>query len=371
MGAPVDASDFEAQGLYDPEADGAADRLALLEWLAGQGVSIAAMVAADAEGRLTSLAGDRAIRPGERFPLTELAERSEIPVERVEQLRRTVGFAPVDPNEPGFTDGDIEVFRSFSLGAGVFGERAALQFSRVMGTSLSRIAEATISLFLENVEGPIRKREEGELALARANLDAIGVLDVIPRLMDSIFRGHLEEAIRRSRLAHEQGASHDTARLAVGFIDLVGFTPLSRQLDTNQLADVVDEFEARASDIVVGHDGRVVKLIGDEVMFVTVTAEAACGVALELVEAFAGEGSAVMPRGGLAYGGLLARGGDYYGETVNLASRIADLAVPYEVLVTAATLEAAASSSLDFAPAGRRMLKGFAEPVELFALSRG
>ncbi len=367
----MDASDFEAHGLYDPEAENAADRLTLLEWLAGHGVSLAAMVEADAEERLTFLAGDLAIRPGARFPLDELAKRAEVPAERIEQLRRTVGFAPIDPADPAFTVGDIEIFRAFSLGADVFGERAALQFSRVMGTSLARIAEAAVSLFLVHVEGPIREREEGELALAQANLEAIGVLDVIPGIMESIFRSHMEEAIRRTRLARERGRSHDATRLAVGFIDLVGFTPLSQQLDAPQLADVVDEFEARASDIVVGQAGRVVKLIGDEVMFVTVTAEAACEVALELVEAFIGEGSAVMPRGGLAFGNLLARGGDYYGEIVNLASRIADLAVPYEVLVTAETRDAAASSTLNFAPAGRRMLKGFAEPVELFALGRG
>ena len=158
-------------------------------------------------------------------------------------------------------------------------------------------------------------------------------------------------------------------RLAVGFVDLVGFTPLSQQLDARELASVVDDFEATAFDLVSRHEGRVVKLIGDEVMFATVDAAAACEVALGLAAAFAADGS-VTPRGGVAVGDVLTHGSDYYGEVVNLASRAADLAVPSEILTTAVVRDEAveAGSRLAFDPAGRRSLKGFAAPVELFTV---
>jgi adenylate cyclase len=105
-------------------------------------------------------------------------------------------------------------------------------------------------------------------------------------------------------------------------------------------------------------------------MFVTRHAAAACDIALTLVEQFAGDPS-ITPRGGLATGDLLIRGGDYYGPTVNLASRLAQLAVPKELLVTPEVVAETASGGLRFERAGKRLLKGFEEPVTLFTVERG
>jgi adenylate cyclase len=170
------------------------------------------------------------------------------------------------------------------------------------------------------------------------------------------------------RSAREQ-RSVDLLHLSVGFVDLVGFTELSRKVSARDLAALVAEFEGVSNDIVTARDGRLVKLIGDEVMFVAVDAAAACDAALSLVERFAGH-QAVTPRAGLAAGPLLMRGGDYYGPIVNLASRIAELAVPKEVLVTEQLVAAAGAQRFRFEPAGKRMLKGFDEPFALFAAVR-
>jgi len=102
---------------------------------------------------------------------------------------------------------------------------------------------------------------------------------------------------------------------------------------------------------------------------VAVDAAAACDIALTLVDRFRADAS-VTPRGGLATGTLLMRGGDYYGPIVNLASRVADLAVPREVLVTTEVVADAGGAGLCFEPAGKRMLKGFDEPVTLYAAGR-
>jgi adenylate cyclase len=112
-----------------------------------------------------------------------------------------------------------------------------------------------------------------------------------------------------------------------------------------------------------------VKLVGDEVMFVTRDPAAACDIALTLVERFAADPS-VTPRGGVAYGELLVRNGDYYGPVVNLASRVAQIAVPNEMLVTTGVATAAGGATLRFTPAGRRMLKGFEEPAALLSVER-
>lgn len=125
----------------------------------------------------------------------------------------------------------------------------------------------------------------------------------------------------------------------------------------------IRDFEGRAHDVVTGFGARVVKLIGDEVMFVSTDPAAACRAGHALMEGFGHEDERVLPRGGLAFGDVLVRSGDYYGSVVNLASRLVDEAVPQEMLVTEELAEAAAGC--EFEPAGRRMVKGFDAPVSV------
>src|SRR5262249_19009240 len=300
----------------------------------------------------------------------EVAARAGITVEEAEAIRRAVGLEPVDPDDPRFADGDVQSFAAFAVGTQLFGEQATRQFGRVVGFSLARIAEAVVSLFLVNVEGPIRAAHGSELELAQANLRATEAAAVVPPVLESVFRAHLQETTRRSRIARDGRATDSvTFRMAVGFVDLVGFTTLSQRMEPRELADMVERFESTAHEVAMEKGGRVVKLIGDEVMFVALDAAAACDIALTLVERFAGD-PAVTPRGGLAHGALLIRGGDYYGPVVNLAARLADLAVPNELLVTPEVAARARADHLRFEPAGKRLPKGFDEPVTLLALER-
>ncbi|MGZ8765597.1 MAG: adenylate/guanylate cyclase domain-containing protein [Acidimicrobiia bacterium] len=363
------ADEFQRAGLYDPDAAGAADRLALLEWLAGEGISLDELVEGDARGRLGSLVGDRIIRPGRRLTVGEVASGSGIGVERVWQIRRASGLSAPGRDEKVFTEADIELLVAFEFAVALFGEQSGFQFVRVLGSSLSRLAETVNSMFLAEVEQPLVAEGCGMLALAQANLETTRALDMVPDVMNILFREHVEEAIRRSMASRAATGRSEMGGMAIGFVDLVGFTPLSQQLDASELAVIVDDFEATAFDLVSSHEGRVVKLIGDEVMFATVEAAAACEVALGLAEAFADD-SSVTPRGAVASGPVLSRGGDYYGAVVNLASRAAELAVPYEILTTGSVRDeaAAADAALRFEPAGRRILKGFADPVELFTV---
>jgi adenylate cyclase len=367
----VGEQEFEEVGLYDASAAGAADRLELLEWLTAQGFSVDEILAAEAVGTLNRLAADRAVKPGPRITLDAIVERAGMTADQIGRILRAAGLPVPALDELSFSPDDVETFQVFGLGLELLGERATLQFTRVMGAALAGIAEAAVRLFLVNKEEPLYEAAAGELAHAKANLEGIGALRAVPHAMDGLFLSHIEIAIRRSRDSRTGDRSPYTARLAVGFVDLVGFTPLSSELPAAELAALVDEFEDRAFDLVSEHDGRVVKFIGDEVMFVTLTADAACDVALRLVDEFARTDSPVTPRGGIATGDLLARGGDYYGPVVNLASRVADLAVPNEILTAIEVRdEAASSGALAFEPAGRRMLKGFAEPVELFSVRK-
>ncbi len=364
----MDLAAYQAAGLYDPDAPGAPDRRALLEHLEARGVSIEQMLAADAIGSLHAASSDRRIRPGRVISADALA--AEIGV-TPDLLRRITLAAGLMIGDDDYRDADAATFALFADGAGMFGEEATLQFTRAVGSSMARVADAAIALFLVNVEGPLVQRGDGAVSLAEAADSAIDALEVLPSLMAGLFRLHIQAAISRQRAAGDSSRDPGLLRLAVGFVDLVGFTPYAQDVSSNELAGFVESFEARSNDIVAARGGRVVKHIGDEVMFIDSDAGGACDIALQLAETFGGE-AGVVPHGGIGFGPLVARGGDYYGPVVNLASRIADLAVPGEVLITDAVEEAARDSdaALAFEPAGRRSVKGFAEPVPLWSVTR-
>ena len=132
-------------------------------------------------------------------------------------------------------------------------------------------------------------------------------------------------------MAEAQGTS---PVLAVGFADMVGFTMLSQHLGDDELAAVVSRFEALAHDTVVALGGRVVKMIGDEVMFVVPTATGAASIGLSLAEAYAGDELLSDVRVALAIGPVLIQDGDFYGPVVNLASRLVGVANPGTVLAS-------------------------------------
>lgn len=364
----MDLDAYERAGLYDPDAADAVEGQALLAWLERHGTTVEQMQRSAKSGSLSSAAGDALIRPGAPISVDELAERSGLARDQVLAIMEAAGASVPEGEEQTFVESDVETFQMFAAGVAIFDPEAILDITRVMGNAMARVAEAAITLFQVNVEGPMAEREAGALAHAEANLAAVTSLDVLPRAMGGLFRLHIETAIRRSRDAYDVENPYGSRRLAIGFIDLVGFTPLSMQLDNAKLAEMIDGFERRANEIVTQHDGRVVKHIGDEVMFVAVGASAACRIALAACQAF--RDADVEPHGGLAIGGLVTRGGDFYGPIVNLASRIGDIAVPNEILVTEDVLRGAADDpGLRFEPAGRRMLKGFDEPVALWSLS--
>src|SRR5262249_56025835 len=101
--AVVDTGEYEAGGLYDPAAPNAADRLALLEWLAEQGATVDQMFDAKKREHLTGLAGDLALRPGPRMTASQFAENLGLTVEDVQRLALTIGRPVEDVAAPGFT----------------------------------------------------------------------------------------------------------------------------------------------------------------------------------------------------------------------------------------------------------------------------
>ena len=358
-------------GLYDPAAPNASERRELLSYFAECGVTEDQMVAALEGNRLTNLVGDLTLRPDrDRYTREEAAAAAGTEADRIDRIWRAAGLPSVAPDTPFFSEGDVETLRSFSLGSGLFGEDAVLRFTRVIGTSMSRVAEAALAMAVANLSGPMTLAGVDEATLARSAAESAAALNLVPAVMEALFRHHVEVALRRLTASQTEGALR-TVNLAVAFLDLVGFTERSRGLSAEELAAAVADFETLAGEEIAAHDARLVKMIGDEVMYVATDPVAAAEIALELRDAVAAHPVLAGLRGGLVFGEVVAQDGDYYGREVNLAARVVAAAEPGQVLTTAAVADAlAANDSITVGAQGERELRGFEHPVALFGITR-
>jgi len=276
---------------------------------------------------------DRVLVPSRRrYTRGEVAEMTGVNLESLVRFWRALGFPNVSDDERSFTDLDLEAVRLFQgmQALGAARTDTALQLARVIGSSMSRIAEA--ELVPANLSS-------GEYDTVIAADEFASVADVtIPamaRLLEFVWRRQVAAVIRRTMMSRRHGvAPGESPVLAVGFADMVGFTLLSQHLTDSELADVVRRFEELSHDIVTGLGGRVVKMIGDEVMFVVDSAADAARIGLDLADAYADDELLSDVRVGLALGPVLLREGDYFGTTVNLAHRIVNIGNPGTVLIS-------------------------------------
>lgn len=291
-----------------------------------------------------------ALPGGGKYTGDELAAKVGIDRDLSKRYWRALGFPDVDDDDRVFTDADAEALSTVQalLATGLTSVDVSIQLTRVIGSSLARIAEAMVAT----------SEQRARAAVADANADAnptpttavdpdlvaMGAeagLATQARLLEYVWRRHLQAATRR-RLMSEHRADRPTTPMAVGFADLVGFTALSQQVSDRELAEIVSRFEALAFDAVTGQGGRVAKMIGDEVMFVVDELGPAMETALSLAETYADDELLSDVRVGLAWGDVLSIEGDHYGPVVNLASRIVNIAVPGAVVVSEAVHAAVA-----------------------------
>src|SRR5204863_4355746 len=148
------------------------------------------------------------------------------------------------------------------------------------------LADAVVSAFLANVEPSVPEDPVG-MGIARANASASALLPVLNSALDGLLRVHILAA-RRPSTDETAEAGYETRPMCVGFVDLVGSTALAQRLSTRELGSVLSEFEHLAADVVTSAGGRIVKLIGDEVLYTTGDEAWACTIALDLAGTFAG-----------------------------------------------------------------------------------
>jgi adenylate cyclase len=169
-----------------------------------------------------------------------------------------------------------------------------------------------------------------------------------------------------SRAERESGQIQAGQEIGVCFADLVGFTSLSAELEVDQLGSVVSRLGELSADVAVD-PVRLVKTIGDAAMFVSPELPQLIDAALSLVES-AEHADLPAMRAGIAHGPAVIRAGDFYGNSVNLASRVTGVARPGSVLCTEEVRDAAADE-FDWSFAGKHRLKGVG-PQSLFRARR-
>nr|WP_268244485.1 adenylate/guanylate cyclase domain-containing protein [Nocardioides luteus] len=265
----------------------------------------------------------------------DVAGAAGVPLEVAEDLWHHLGFPHADDTELAFTEADVEALKKTQelIRLGVLSEDRQAALVRTWGRSYARLAEWQTSLLAEVARERGGDEVEDLVALTAQ------VLPLVESLQDYVWRRHLVSAARRMLTVADSTA----VPLAVGFLDIVGYTARSKRLSDKELVDWVEEFEDTCSDVVVEHGGRVIKYLGDGVFFTFEDVEAAARTALELV--ILGEDKEnPFPhvRAGISYGDVVLRLGDVFGPTVNIAARLTTVARPSSVIVdenAAAALE--------------------------------
>jgi adenylate cyclase len=281
-----------------------------------------------------------------------------------------LGFPADDVDEASFTEADLLALLRLAelVHDGRLPKPTALAMTRAVGRTADRLGSWQVTLLAEHLgqdpDAPPGDAEFSDPVTAqRVAAQVIALADDLEPMLVYAWRRHLVDAVSRllSDAARADDGDHSLVGVPrfVGFADLVSFASLVRRLSDAELAAAVQRFEAVASDIVTAHGGRVVKTVGDEVLYTTRTPVPGVAIGLDLIDAFATD--AVLPeiRVGCAYGPVVSRLGDVFGTTVNRAARLTSIANAGAVLADTALANALVSQSgFRVRPLRRRTLRG-------------
>jgi class 3 adenylate cyclase len=359
----VDLDALQAAGVAN-----ARERAGLIEYLAGLGFTADDMVEAEQHGRLFGLAGDVLLVSGPPiYTLRTAAAALGVPLQIVEDGWAMLGLTVADPDTPALSQADVDGLATWLAMRADMGTDAADGVLRVLGATVARLAEALSSMIRTGQPKMWLGHTGDELITAQAYRAAAEFIPRIGAMVDAVHRHHLVS----TRTFIEGVVRGQSASLVcgVGFADLSGFTALTQLLTPAELSAMLSEFSATVSDVVHADGGRVVKLLGDAVMWVSSDPGRLAKAALDLVEHPRAREVGLQVRAGLGYGEIVAINGDYFGNAVNLAARLVGAASPGQILAAAEV-----HAQLPDWPAVVQeplQLKGFDDPVVAYDLHCG
>lgn len=278
-----------------------------------------------------------------RLTTDDIIDGSGLSAADARRLWRALGFPDVG-DAPAFTSADRTALRRLStaIADGPIDFDTALQLTRAVSHNMSRLADwqvATLSQFVERVEASDEASGSRLLTAARL-MDAIK--PPLEQLMLYAWRRQLAAAVLRVEALGANDADLHTMPLTVGFADLVSFTRLSAGVNEARLAELAEEFESQCFDVIAEAGGRVIKTLGDSVLFVAESPDEGLALALDLIDEIGEVESLPDLHIGIATGQVAMRLGDVFGDPVNLASRLTGLARRNRVICDEATAAAVA-----------------------------
>ena len=371
-------------GILKPDADdrftsGDVRRAGLIKSLTTAGIPIDGLGAAMRSGEVSL---DFLDEPAyERFSalsdvtFAQLAERTGVSVELLMLIRDATGSNPPVPDDR-VRDGELPfaAFIEFQVKAG-FNPIAIQRLLRVAGDSLRRLAESESAWWNSEVMAPAvaagKRPDEtfgADFVTQMTVLSEQAVIELYRLQQTKTWTANIIEGLEvtlaaaglHTRLEHPP---------AMCFLDITGYTRLTQERGDAAAADLAERLARLVQRASVKYGGRPVKWLGDGVMFFFPNPGPGVVAALEMV---AGVVEAGLPPAhvGLHAGPVIFQDGDYYGQTVNVASRIAEYARQGEVLVSQEMVDASGEAKVAFREIGPVELKGVSGVMRLHAASR-
>jgi adenylate cyclase len=363
---------YERAGLLEgTEGQERTARIDLLERLEHQGATVEDLKKAVDEDRLVLMPAQMVLAGEARYTFAEVAEQAGIDPELLRSFRGAFGLPREVGEGPMADDEALETARTLQrfLDAGVPPDDL-LAASRVLGGAAERSADAILGLVGGHLLQPGDTERDLGLRYAEA---AEELLPLAGPLHQFMLRLHLLERLRYEALGQAERSSGELpgARpTSVAFADLVGFTKLGERLPVDELSRVAGRLEELASGAAES-PVRLVKTLGDGVLLSAREPAPLLGALFQLLEAVEAEDEDFPQLTiGVSHGPVLARAGDLYGGTVNLASRVGEVARPGTILATSEVRDEAGDHGYHFSSIKARRFKGLKDKVDLFRVRR-
>lgn len=306
---------------------------------------------------------------GPQFDSAQVAERTGLTGDQAKRLWRALGF-PETGSAVAFNDADIEAVSTVvgAIDAGLLDFDLAVNLARALGQTMARLSDWEVSALVHRVE-ELEQGEQGEQATGTRVGSAMRLVDEFSKpfedLLIYVWRRHLAAAVSRIQALGAGESDLHTTQLTVGFADIVSFTALSNQLTEERIGDLVELFESRCADVVASRRGRVIKTIGDSVLFVNVDPIDAYDTAEGIINVVGRDPRMPDVRVGLATGSVVMRLGDVFGPPVNMAARLTAVARRNRIIIDAALATLLPADQFETRRLPARPVRGFGivEPV--------
>ena len=296
------------------------------------------------------------------YTAVEVAERADVPYDQAKRLWRALGFPEVG-DEAIFGDRDVAALRTLqgSLGA-VLDLDLVVNLTRGLGQTMARLSDWEIAALVHHAETG-QDAADGPAALAAATQVMVDSNDAFEELMLYVWRRHMGAAV--ARLEAASAGELGTTPLSIGFADIVQFTALSNTLTEQKIGDLVELFESRCADVVAVNRGRIIKSLGDSVLFVNDDPIRAYDTAEGIINVVGRDPRMPDVRVGLATGSVVARLGDVYGPPVNMAARLTAVARKNRIIIDETTASLLPADQFETRRLPARPVRGFGivEPV--------